>query len=134
MYALCLSISVAAKLNQPRLVPGVPDDPSAGVCAGFLDMTYGEMKEVFRPVIAEVLQLVKKQISEASKNGPISAVILVGGFGESVYLHRRIKEAVKPIPVLQPPNASVTLPPSHIHTISLIATSADGLLLFGVPS
>jgi hypothetical protein len=95
------------KLIYLGLVPGVADDASVGIYAGFLEMSYAEMKEVFRPVIDEVLQLVNKQIKEASKKGPISAVILVGGFGESTCLYRRIKEAVKPIPVLQPPNAFV---------------------------
>lgn len=65
------------------------------------------MKDVFRPVIEEVLALLNDQIKAASKEGPISAVILVGGFGESTYLHRQIKQAVSPIPVLQPPNGSV---------------------------
>lgn len=70
-------------------------------------MTYAEMKDVFRPVIEEVLALLNDQIKAASKHGPISAVILVGGFGESTYLYRQIKQAVSPIPVLQPPNGSV---------------------------
>ncbi|OAT11310.1 hypothetical protein BDBG_06827 [Blastomyces gilchristii SLH14081] len=85
-------------------IPGVEDDPSVGICAGFLEMTYTEMKDVFRPVIEEVLALLNDQIKAASKQGPISAVILVGGFGESTYLYRQIKQAVSPIPILQPPN------------------------------
>ncbi|KAK2753355.1 hypothetical protein FQN55_003484 [Onygenales sp. PD_40] len=85
-------------------IPGVEDDPSVGICAGFLEMTYAEMKEVFQPVMTEVLMLLNEQLKAAIKEGPISAVILVGGFGESTYLYRQIKEAVAPVPVLQPPN------------------------------
>ncbi|EEH37287.2 hypothetical protein PAAG_07568 [Paracoccidioides lutzii Pb01] len=85
-------------------IPGVEDDPSVGISAGFLEMSYAEMKDVFRPVMKEVLSLLNEQIEAASAQGPISAVILVGGFGESTYLYRQIKQAVSPIPVLQPPN------------------------------
>ncbi|KAI9862953.1 MAG: hypothetical protein M1813_004126 [Trichoglossum hirsutum] len=88
-------------------LPGVVDDASARIYAGFLEVSYAEMKEVFRPVMDEVVRLVNQQINGASKNGSISAVILVGGFGESICLYRRLKESVKPIPVLQTPNASV---------------------------
>jgi hypothetical protein len=107
MYASDPYFSASSKLAKLHLVPGVADDASARIYAGFLEVSYAEMKEVFRPVMDEVVRLVNQQIKEASKNGSISAVILVGGFGESICLYRRLKESVKPIPVLQTPNASV---------------------------
>lgn len=43
-------------------IPGVPDNPEAGVEDGFFVLTREDMREIFEPVIAEILDLVQKQI------------------------------------------------------------------------
>ncbi|KAG7127981.1 Heat shock 70 kDa protein 12A like [Verticillium longisporum] len=56
------------------------------------------------PVILECIKLVSAQI--AASGVPISAVLLVGGFGASNYLKERIRNAIdRKIRILQPPNA-----------------------------
>ena len=45
----------------------VPDDPSKGVEDGYLEITIGEMKEIFDPVINEIIRLVRQQIDTISK-------------------------------------------------------------------
>jgi serine/threonine-protein kinase ATR len=61
-----------------------------------------EMKmKVFEPIMKDIICLIEEQLTMAGGN--ISAVILVGGFGQSQYLKNRIREAVKKsTPVLQP--------------------------------
>ncbi|KAL8785783.1 MAG: hypothetical protein Q9213_003161 [Squamulea squamosa] len=51
--------------------------------------------DIFEPVIQEVINLVKRQIQASSAVGAdVKAVILVGGFGESQYLYKRLQEAL----------------------------------------
>jgi len=60
-------------------------------------------KEIFEPVIKDVLDLVREQISMAGSG--VAAVLLVGGFGQSEYLKSRVSAAVgASIKVLQPSN------------------------------
>ena len=83
-------------------MPGLLDDPRLPVLKGKLEVTGLEMKNIFDPVVNEVLQLVKGQI-EATKNS-VKAVLLVGGFSENRYLRKRIREAVGSIEVILSPN------------------------------
>jgi len=95
-------------------VPGLPDDEDKGIEDGFLEITREEMKAIFDPVIDEVLRLVQVQIDSVKRAGhpPISLLLLVGGFGSSPYLYRRVQQHVANLPqpsgelkILQPPNA-----------------------------
>lgn len=63
-----------------------------------------ELRGVFRPVIDEVITLVKGQVRATKKK--VKAVLLVGGFGQSAYLRDSIRGAVEDseIEVLQSPN------------------------------
>ena len=59
--------------------------------------------QIFRPVLDEIIALVKGQISSTKRK--IKAVILVGGFGESAYLRKALKAAVSSsIEILVAPN------------------------------
>ena len=59
--------------------------------------------QIFSPVLAEIVALVKGQISSTKRE--IKAIILVGGFGESVYLRKALKAAVSSsIEILVAPN------------------------------
>ena len=62
------------------------------------------MRDIFEPVVQKIIKLVKGQILATNKK--ISAIILVGGFGQNNYLKERLRSSVgKSIQVLQPPNA-----------------------------
>ncbi len=55
-------------------------------------MTAEQIKEIFEPVIKEVTDLVQGQVSSLRAKGEIvSGIVLVGGFGQSDYLYRRLK-------------------------------------------
>lgn len=55
-------------------------------------MTAAQVKDIFEPVVKEVCDLVQGQVDGLrSKGGVVSGIILVGGFGQSDYLYRRLK-------------------------------------------
>jgi len=79
-----------SEVNVP--FPGLPDDEEAGLDSGFLVMTAEQIKDIFDPVVKEVCDLVQGQVETLrSKGGIVSGIILVGGFGQSDYLYRRLK-------------------------------------------
>ncbi|KAL8673655.1 MAG: hypothetical protein Q9168_001910 [Polycauliona sp. 1 TL-2023] len=63
-----------------------------------------DVKAIFEPVIQEILDLVNGQINVTKAQ--VKAVLLVGGFGQSVYLRDSIRQAVtgQGIEVMQSPN------------------------------
>lgn len=79
-----------SEVNIP--FPGLPDDEEAGLDSGFLVMTASQVKDIFDPVVKEVCDLVQGQVDTIrAKGGIVSGIILVGGFGQSDYLYRRLK-------------------------------------------
>lgn len=55
-------------------------------------MTADQIKDIFDPVVKEVCDLVQGQVDNLrAKGGVVSGIILVGGFGQSDYLYRRLK-------------------------------------------
>ncbi|ERT00112.1 hypothetical protein HMPREF1624_03481 [Sporothrix schenckii ATCC 58251] len=72
--------------------PGLPDDEEAGLDSGFLVMSAEQVLEIFEPIVKEVCDLVQGQVDKLrAKGGIVSGIILVGGFGQSDYLYRRLK-------------------------------------------
>jgi hypothetical protein len=72
--------------------PGLPDDEEARLDSGFLILTAAEIKEIFEPVIKEVCDLVQGQVDGLrNKGGIVSGIVLVGGFGQSEHLYKRLK-------------------------------------------
>ncbi|KAL7275120.1 hypothetical protein RUND412_001960 [Rhizina undulata] len=70
-------------------MPGVPDDESKGLEAGFLK----DVKNIFDPVVDSIVAVVAEQILKVRKKGEhVSAILLVGGFGASEYLKKRLSE------------------------------------------
>ena len=69
-------------------------------------MTGREIRDIFEPVVAEVLRLINGQIEATMKATmkPVKAVLLVGGFGQNAYLRDRISEAIGNVEVMQSPN------------------------------
>lgn len=107
-------------------VPGIVDDPKAGVEDGFLAISRTDMKFIFDPVIVDVVKLVHEQVQKVEAIGqkvsvrcmhPLpfvvlvlngkQAVLLVGGFGASEYLRKCLKAVcdLKGIPLMNPVNA-----------------------------
>ena len=94
----------AEKFTIP--VPGLVDDPVHGVRRGKYTLQGSDIVEIFKPVLQEIIALVKGQISGTSRK--VKAVLLVGGFGQSVYLRNSLRSAlsskITKIEVLVPPN------------------------------
>jgi molecular chaperone DnaK (HSP70) len=83
-------------------VTGLATNEALSIKKGKLILKSADVKEILEPVIAQVVKLVLEQIRTTS--GEVKAVLLVGGFGMSMYLRERIKEEVSnKIEVLQPP-------------------------------
>lgn len=100
-----------SEVNVP--FPGLPDDEEAGLDSGFLIMSAEQVKNIFEPVIAQVVELVEGQVHAIrSKNGHVSGIILVGGFGQSNYLYTRLKQhfnsATPPPPYTEQPTHEVS--------------------------
>ncbi|KAG0650908.1 hypothetical protein D0Z07_2774 [Hyphodiscus hymeniophilus] len=86
------------------LVPGLADDKDLGIKRGRFTITRTEMHDIFEPVVEKVIRLVEGQI--LATNQTISAVLLVGGFGQNNYLKERLRSSIgESIIVMQPPNA-----------------------------
>ncbi|GBB86774.1 hypothetical protein RclHR1_01320009 [Rhizophagus clarus] len=54
-----------------------------------IELKFEDVKKMFDPVINKIVRLIREQIKNS---GPISAMFLVGGFSESKYLQKRIRE------------------------------------------
>ncbi|KAI0011688.1 actin-like ATPase domain-containing protein [Xylariaceae sp. FL0662B] len=98
------------EVNVP--FPGLPDDEEARLDCGFLVLTAAEIKDIFEPVVQEVCDLVQGQVNGLrSKGGIVSGIILVGGFGQSDYLYRRLKAhftSAAPPPYTERPTHATT--------------------------
>ena len=55
-----------------------------------IELKFEDVKEMFDPVIKEILDLISKHLDESNDN--VSAMLLVGGFSESRYLREEIKQ------------------------------------------
>jgi len=116
-------------------IPGVADDSDAGIEDGMFVIDREEMREIFDPVVQEIVELVQKQVDEVEKLMAITplpneglysdalssmffsrqarrvkSLVLVGGFGESEYLRSRLHAEIRAndgrnISILQPPKA-----------------------------
>ncbi|KAG6830525.1 hypothetical protein H0H92_000197 [Tricholoma furcatifolium] len=68
-----------------------PHDSSVGLINGQLSIPGSLLRrEVFDPIVGEVLQLIEEQIQKVDQR--IDALLLVGGFAGSEYLKQRIEE------------------------------------------
>ncbi|KAI8932989.1 hypothetical protein NX059_009643 [Plenodomus lindquistii] len=91
--------------SEPLLINvALADDAAKNIRRGRLRIPHADMKkQVFEPIIKDVIDEVKDQIRLAQGN--VAAVLMVGGFGASEYLRARIDAAVGPsIKTIQPAN------------------------------
>lgn len=81
-------------VNQYYFVPARGlNKPELGIRQNKQTQTLGEeIKNVFAPVIQQIIKLVKTQIQDTAR--PVTAVLMAGGFGSSEYLRQRIQDAV----------------------------------------
>ncbi|KAJ0426171.1 actin-like ATPase domain-containing protein [Aspergillus carlsbadensis] len=87
-------------------IPGAKDDPDVPVEDGFFELTSGEIEAIFDPIVRGVLELIGEQVASLSKaEYTCGSILLVGGFGASEYLFRRVQDAQPSIRILQPPNS-----------------------------
>ncbi|KAI0479249.1 actin-like ATPase domain-containing protein [Xylariaceae sp. FL0804] len=78
------------EVNVP--FPGLPDDEEARIDSGFMVLTAAEIKDIFEPVVKQVCDLVQGQVDGLRAKGEIvSGIVLVGGFGQSEFLYKRLK-------------------------------------------
>ncbi|KAH8145140.1 uncharacterized protein LAJ45_10920 [Morchella importuna] len=85
--------------------PGIEPTEANGIQDGFLIITRAEVRTIFEPVVSEVQELVLNQIRDVERvGGHIAAVLLVGGFGASDYLRKRLSACVD-AEIMQPKNA-----------------------------
>ncbi|KAI9682681.1 MAG: hypothetical protein M1829_006668 [Trizodia sp. TS-e1964] len=98
------------EVNVP--FPGLADDEEAGLESGFLVMNASQIKDIFEPVIKEVCDLVEGQVEGIRrKDGVVSGIVLVGGFGQSNYLYNRLKShfnTAAPPPYTERPTHATT--------------------------
>jgi hypothetical protein len=84
--------------------PGLADDEDAGVDSGFMVLSQEQVKQIFEPVIQEVVMLLEGQVEGIrGKGDTVSGIILVGGFGQSDHLYKRLKAHFNKPVVLSPP-------------------------------
>ncbi|KAJ4307292.1 hypothetical protein N0V88_000675 [Collariella sp. IMI 366227] len=85
-------------------VGGLANNKDLGISRGRYALKATDLRTIFEPVVLEVLNLVKSQLT--SSPVPIKAVLLVGGFGASHYLKERLRHALPSTThIMQPPNA-----------------------------
>jgi hypothetical protein len=90
------------EVNVP--FPGLPDDEEAGVDSGFMVLEAEQVKQIFEPVIDEVVKLLEGQVEGIrAKGDTVSGIILVGGFGQSNHLYNRLKRHFNSLAALPPP-------------------------------
>ncbi|KAK8058896.1 hypothetical protein PG994_009344 [Apiospora phragmitis] len=87
--------SHASMPNGTFTVPlyGMANNREAGIRNGRLNLRASDVHAMYEPCVLKTIRLVKDQIRTAQV--PINAVILIGGFGNSVYLRERLKKDIE---------------------------------------
>ncbi|KAI9865698.1 MAG: hypothetical protein M1813_002156 [Trichoglossum hirsutum] len=93
-------------------VPTVDEIKEAGVEGGHFGISRQEMRSLFDPIIDQIIDLIKHQVMIVSQ-GPqrVNSILLVGGFGESEYLYKRVSlwAGQYDVQVIQPREASTAI-------------------------
>ncbi|KAF2735606.1 hypothetical protein EJ04DRAFT_522759 [Polyplosphaeria fusca] len=89
-------------------IAGLDDDFANGLESNCWRMTGDNVKDIFAPLITDIIRLIDDQVKEVKlrRNGKgVTGIFLVGGFGGSVYLKSCVEKAQPGIQVLQPSDA-----------------------------
>ncbi|KAF2154316.1 actin-like ATPase domain-containing protein [Myriangium duriaei CBS 260.36] len=71
--------------------PGVPSNKEARVRAGYMTLLHSDIASLFDNVVGKILALLEDQQRAASKLGKVvTGILLVGGFGQSPYLFKKV--------------------------------------------
>ena len=76
--------------KQTETVPVHGLSARRGIKKGKLTLSIPELKDIFEPVISEILTLIRNQIQQTAED--VKLILLVGGFGSSFYLKSRIQD------------------------------------------
>lgn len=79
-----------------------------------IDIKFNEIKSMFDPVVKRILKLIDVQLEDCNKE--CSIMFLVGGFSQSIYLQKKIREKFKDVVKI------ITLPTHPIATVVRGAT------------
>ncbi|KAH0541830.1 hypothetical protein FGG08_003713 [Glutinoglossum americanum] len=93
-------------------VPTVDEIREAGVEGGHFGISRQEMRSLFDPVIDQIIDLIKHQVMTVSQGAQrVNSILLVGGFGESEYLYKRVSQWAGrfDVQVIQPREASTAI-------------------------
>lgn len=95
-------------VNFPKA--SLEDDPDENLISNCWEMSGDVIQEIFEPIINEILRLVGDQIRAVHSKRPlqqIKGIFLVGGFGASRYLKKRLEEKYDDlgIQIIQPHDA-----------------------------
>jgi len=72
--------------------PGIPDNEIAGIEDGCFILTADQVQQIFEPVVHGIIHLVSQQVQALRDfDERVSAILCVGGFGQSAYLQKRLK-------------------------------------------
>jgi hypothetical protein len=78
------------------------DDVAAGIKGGKLYLSATDIEAIFAPVVSAAITVLTQQVG---KTPGVRAVLMVGGFSDSPYLRKRIRELLpKTIELIMPPN------------------------------
>jgi len=103
-----------------------PDDPSVGLVNGEVAIPGMLLRrEVFDPVVTEVLELIEAQTRKIDQK--LDALLLVGGFSGSEYLFRKVQERFAP-------RIKVVARPSDCDTATVRGAAQYGLARRGLVS
>ncbi|KAK6083953.1 Chaperone protein DnaK [Seiridium cupressi] len=78
---------------------GIATNPALGVRAGRMILRAVDVHVIFEPVILQVIKLINEQIAATAV--PVHGILLVGGFGQSIYLRERIEQAMQTRPAIK---------------------------------
>ena len=101
--------------SQPMFYVNVPTVGTLEQCrvyGGNFEITQGEMRALFDVVIDQVVNLISAQVTKVTDSShSVNAILLVGGFGESEYLYKRVYDWASPanIQVIQPGHAATSI-------------------------
>ncbi|GAB0134427.1 hypothetical protein EsDP_00002801 [Epichloe bromicola] len=86
----------------------LPCRPERGLESNTWRMTCKDLKRIFSPLLDDIIQLIDGQVSQSlskRKGKPVTGILLVGGFGGSLYLRERVQKHFPDIEVIQPQDA-----------------------------
>ncbi|KAL9119325.1 MAG: hypothetical protein Q9187_004122 [Circinaria calcarea] len=76
--------------DQGDYIPVHGLKPRPGIIKGRLMVSKSDLRDIFKPVVSQIITLVRKQINETQRK--VKLILLVGGLGSSPYLRNRLRE------------------------------------------